>query len=258
MHGNYSFVDRHFQQSGFSSAAQEKRVQTLELEASKLSQELSKIRGDSLIFGSSLAHPARTQQLAQLDHINSHSVTSKLGSDEQLKNVNLHIVGGSGVKSALNAIADTAAHSEQPPIINIYIGGSGDKNFASATTMRAEESDEAQGETGLLHSLESKLRAQDREISRILSSRRIPAVLHSGGGEDGARMQSLSELPSMRAQPGLHLGRIEGDIERTLRELSQVHQRLQVPSPFAPTEKECHASHPLYVSRLTKLVPWCV
>ena len=213
-------------QSGFSSKTQEKRVQTLELEASKLSQELSKINGDSLLFGSSFgpassSRPARTQQLAQLDRMRSDD---NMPGQPDSSAIHFHLDGeNKAVKSTLSSIADSVSHSSQPPVINIYVGDSADaiRSIAAPTSAAA-----VKGEKNLIKLLEAKMLVQDREIARLLAARRIPNALHSAGGPEGARTQSLSELSP--ASSRLHIGRIEAEIGRTLDELTQAHQRLQV------------------------------
>ncbi len=85
-------------------------------------------------------------------------------------------------------------------------------------------------ESGLIKSLKAKMQVQDQEIARLLAARRIPTALHSGGGSNNARMQSLSQLPSN----DLNIGSIEAEIGRTLDALTHAHQRLKVHS-FIPS-----------------------
>jgi hypothetical protein len=219
------------EQSGFSSGLQQKRVELLEQEASKLAQELTQSHRESVLFASTTdlasSHPARTQQLTDAPK----AVSQKAASSGRSA-VELHVNGNGGnLMSALSSLAHSDSGS-QPPIINIYVGHQGRAaHIAAASSSPAQLSSDPVADAAdqrLLTAFEAKLEAQDREIARLLAERRISAKLHSSGGADGARMQSLSQIPTAAHAPQLHLGSIESAIDRTLAELSRAHQRLKV------------------------------
>ena len=208
-------------QSGFTSTADQHRIAKLESEAAELAHQLTQSRMESDLFSKDaqlkIDRPSRTEKLEQVG-------LSKVAKPPSAHpRVQLHMGDSSAnVLSAISSITKSASPGTQPPVINIYVGGS--QQHADASQAATSES----GEKSLLRSLESKLQDQGNEIARLLSARRIPANLQAGDRNGSpARLQLLSQIASKRSK-AVHIDSIEAQIDATLNALAQAHKRIRV------------------------------